>query len=295
MSGQVETPASFSTENPARISLDFVGVRNELDYKTKLIGVGPVLSVTALEAGNRTRVVINLANMLGHEITLNGNEVLTTLDLSSQNQMVAQTLPAARNDMKSAEDRRTPNDGTNTIKGIDFRRGENGQGRVLITLGNTAMPVDVREEGGRILVEFYKSGIDRALLRSLDVVDFATPVSMIETSTSGGNVRVEITATGEYDYLAYQANDIFAVEVRSLTKQEKEMLQKERMVFTGERLSLNFQDIEVRSVLQLLADFTGLNLVTSDTVSGRITLRLKNVPWDQALDIILKSKGLSKR
>ena len=126
-------------------------------------------------------------------------------------------------------------------------------------------------------------------------MDFATPVSLIETSEKGGNVRIVITPTGEYDYLAYQANEIFAVEVRSLTISEKEVLQKERMVFTGERLSLNFQDIEVRSVLQLLADFTGLNLVTSDTVSGRITLRLKNVPWDQALDIILKSKGLSKR
>jgi type IV pilus assembly protein PilQ len=186
-------------------------------------------------------------------------------------------------------------DGIDAIKGIDFRRGKDGQGRVLITLGNTAMPVDVREEGGRVIIDFYKASIDPTLLRSLDVVDFATPVSMIETTKNGGNVRIEISATGEYDYLAYQANDVFAVEVRSLTKQEKELLKKERMVFTGDRLSLNFQDIEVRSVLQLLADFTGLNLVTSDTVSGRITLRLKNVPWDQALDIILKSKGLSKR
>jgi type IV pilus assembly protein PilQ len=295
MSGAVDAPASFSTENPARISLDFVNVRNELGYKTKLIGVGPVLSVTALEAGNRTRVVINLSNMVNHEIDVKGNEVLALLDVSRQSQMVSKVLPSFRADEKAAGSTPKADVGINSIKAVDFRRGKNGQGRVLITLGNTAMPADVREEGGRIIVEFYKADIDPDLLRSLDVVDFATPVSMIETTTSGDNIRIEITASGDYDYLAYQANDVFAVEVRSLTKKEKDLLQKERMVYTGERLSLNFQDIEVRSVLQLLADFTGLNLVTSDTVSGRITLRLKNVPWDQALDIILKSKGLSKR
>jgi type IV pilus assembly protein PilQ len=288
MSDEVEVPASFSTENPARISLDFVGVRNELDVKTKLIGVGPVLSVSAVEAGNRTRVVINLTNLLNHKIDVEGDEVLATLDISNKSQIASRTLPSVGvGDNAPGE--------TDAITDIDFRRGKDGQGRVLITLGNTAMPVDVREEGGRIIVDFYGANINPKLLRSLDVVDFATPVSLVETSKNGQNVRIHISATGDYDYLAYQANDVFAVEVRSLTKQEKELLQKERMVYTGERLSLNFQDIEVRSVLQLLADFTGLNLVTSDTVSGRITLRLKNVPWDQALDIILKSKGLSKR
>jgi len=295
MSGKVDMPASFTTENPARISLDFVGVRNELGYKTKLIGVGPVLSVTALEAGNRTRVVINLTNMVNHKIDIKGNDVLALLDVSNQSQIESMALPSAGTTDNSSGGAAQGDGGKDVIKGIDFRRGTNGQGRVLITLGNTSMPVDVREEGERVIVDFYKADIDPSLLRSLDVVDFATPVSMIETSRSGDKVHIEITASGDYDYLAYQANDIFAVEVRSLTKQEKELLQKERMVFTGERLSLNFQDIEVRSVLQLLADFTGLNLVTSDTVSGRITLRLKNVPWDQALDIILKSKGLSKR
>ena len=295
MSGNVDVPASFTTENPARLSLDFVGVRNELDYKTKLIGVGPVLSVTALQAGNRTRVVINLTNMVKHKLDIKGNEVLALLDVSNQSQIDSTILPATHAAENVPGGTAKTVDMADEIKGIDFRRGKNGQGRVLITLGNTAMPVDVREEGERVIVEFYKADIAPSLLRSLDVVDFATPVSLIETSRSGDKVRIEITATGDYDYLAYQANDVFAVEVRSLTKQEKELLQKERMVFTGERLSLNFQDIEVRSVLQLLADFTGLNLVTSDTVNGRITLRLKNVPWDQALDIILKSKGLSKR
>jgi len=236
-----------------------------------------------------------LTNMVNHKIDIKGNDVLALLDVSNQSQIESMALPSAGTTDNSSGGAAQGDGGKDVIKGIDFRRGTNGQGRVLITLGNTSMPVDVREEGERVIVDFYKADIDPSLLRSLDVVDFATPVSMIETSRSGDKVHIEITASGDYDYLAYQANDIFAVEVRSLTKQEKELLQKERMVFTGERLSLNFQDIEVRSVLQLLADFTGLNLVTSDTVSGRITLRLKNVPWDQALDIILKSKGLSKR
>ena len=275
--------------------MDFVGVRNELEYKTKLIGVGPVLSVNAVEAGTRTRVVINLSNMLNYKIDVKGNEVLALIDLSNKSQVASKIISSSNVDTQASTVPSKIGRGTDDIRSIDFRRGNNGQGRILITLGNTTTPVDVREENGRVIIEFYGVDIDSALLRSLDVVDFATPVSMIETSKSGKNVRLEITATGEYDYLAYQANDVFAVEVRSLTKQEKELLQKDRMVYTGERLSLNFQDIEVRSVLQLLADFTGLNLVTSDTVSGRITLRLKNVPWDQALDIILKSKGLSKR
>lgn len=291
MTGEVAEPASFTTENPARISMDFVGVSSEVGFKTKLIGVGVAHSVTALEAGNRTRVVINLTRPVGHQLEVKGNNVVVTLDVNN-----ADPVPPAGESMAwSSSVASAPLSADVGIRSVDFRRGEAGEGRVLITLANPSTPVDVREEGGHIIMEFFRTSIDPALLQSLDVVDFATPVQFIETKMNGENVLVELTPTGEYDYLAYQANDIFAVEVRSLTKFEKEALLKERMVFTGERLSLNFQDIEVRSVLQLLADFTGLNLVTSDTVSGRITLRLKNVPWDQALDIILKSKGLSKR
>lgn len=291
MSGEVAEPASFTTENPARISLDFVGVSSDVDVKTKLIGVGVAHSVTALEAGNRTRVVINLTKSVAHQVEVKGNNVVVTLDVSNSDQ----APPGEQAMTWSSTVTSAPLSTDVGIRSVDFRRGEAGEGRVLITLANPSTPVDVREEAGHIIMEFFKTSIDPSLLQSLDVVDFATPVKLIETKKSGENVIIELTPTGEYDYLAYQANDIFAVEVRSLTKFEKEALQKERMVFTGERLSLNFQDIEVRSVLQLLADFTGLNLVTSDTVSGRITLRLKNVPWDQALDIILKSKGLSKR
>jgi type IV pilus assembly protein PilQ len=305
LSDSVAEPKSFVTENPARISLDFSGVKSELGYKTKLIGVGPVHSVTALEAGSRTRLVINLTNTLAYSTSIEGNKVFVNLDISGQAKASTLAKKSKPRD-EAAAISQVPTETTapsseltaaplTDIRNIDFRRGQEGEGRVLVTLGDPTIPVDVREEAGVIVLEFFEASIDNAQLQSLDVMDFATPISKIETRAHGNNVQVEITATGEYDYLAYQANETFAVEVRSLTKEEKEALRKERLVYTGERLSLNFQDIEVRAVLQLLADFTELNLVTSDTVSGRITLRLKNVPWDQALDIILKSKGLSKR
>ncbi|MES9978733.1 MAG: type IV pilus secretin PilQ family protein [Candidatus Thiodiazotropha sp. 6PLUC5] len=279
MSGAVEEPASFVTENPARISFDFSGVSSSLGYKTKLIGVGPAHSITALEAGSRTRIVVNLSSLVGYKTEIVDSNVLITLDVSNQGIGSSASLaqePTASTVTSDETAEAISTGGNFDIANIDFRRGESGDGRVLVTLGNPSVPVDVREKGGKIIMEVFKASIDNSLIQSLDVMDFATPA-------------------GEYDYLAYQANEVFAVEVRSLSKQEKEDLLKERLVFTGDRLSLNFQDIEVRAVLQLLADFTGLNLVTSDTVDGRITLRLKNVPWDQALDIILKSKGLTKR
>lgn len=292
----VADPVSFTTENPARISLDFAGVSNVLGYKTKVIGVGPAHSITALQAGNRTRVVINLTSLVGYKTEVQGSDVLVTLDVSNKGiGSSTVTKAAAPSMMPASSDPSEVRADSYGIANVDFRRGEEGEGRVLVTLTNASTPVDVREEGGKIVVEAFKTNIDSSLVQSLDVMDFATPITKIDTKPVGENVRIEISPTGEYDYLAYQANEIFTVEVRSLTSQEKEALQKERLIFTGERLSLNFQDIEVRAVLQLLADFTGLNLVTSDTVGGRITLRLKNVPWDQALDIILKSKGLSKR
>ncbi|MET0090021.1 MAG: type IV pilus secretin PilQ [Candidatus Thiodiazotropha sp.] len=301
MSGPVDEPATFVTENPARISLDFADVSSALDYKTKLIGVGPAHSITALQAGNRTRLVINLTAMVGYKTEVSGDQVMITLDvgnqgMSSGSATASRPAPSPMQSMQADAGASSVSVASGyDIANVDFRRGENGEGRVLLTLGNPSIPVDVREEAGKIVMEVFNASIDDALFQSLDVMDFATPVSKLVTKPQGENVIVEISPLGEYDYLAYQANEIFAIEVRSLTKQEKDKLLKERMVFTGERLSLNFQDIEIRAVLQLLADFTGLNLVTSDTVNGRITLRLKNVPWDQALDIILKSKGLTKR
>jgi type IV pilus assembly protein PilQ len=183
-----------------------------------------------------------------------------------------------------------------SIQNIDFRRGENGEGRIVITLSDPSVGVNLGQESGQIVVDFLGASLPPELDRKLDVVDFATPVKIIDTKPNAGGTRMTIsTTTEQYDHLAYQADNTFTIEVRPLTSEQQEAMKKEKFGFTGERLSLNFQDIEVRAVLQLIADFTGLNLVASDTVNGSVTLRLKNVPWDQALDIILRARGLGMR
>ena len=283
-SAPLGVPGGFSTDSPARIALDFPGVSNALAQKTQAIGVGVARSVTAVEAAGRTRVVINLVTPVGYEVTSDGNRTLVTLGGGAN---VAVTKASAAAPPARPQPR--------SIDEIDFRRGDQGAGRILVTLSDPSTPVDIQEEGGRIVISFMDTELPERLARRLDVTDFATPVQTIETVARGNDVRMTIAAGGEYDHLAYQANELFAVELRPLTKEEKDAAQRREKKYTGERLSLNFQDIEVRAVLQLLADFTDLNMVTSDTVTGNITLRLKNVPWDQALDIILKTKGLSMR
>ena len=287
LSDSVEMPSSFTTDSPARISIDLPGVNNALATRSQMIGVGAAHSVTAIEAGGRTRVVINLIESVPFEMHLQANRVLIDLESGRVDTAAAESRVArAQEGDPAAKDQ---------IRDIDFRRGPEGEGRVLIGLSDSSIMTDVREEGNKILIEFMQAEIPAELIRNLDVTDFATPVINVKAAPSGPNVVVELETTGEYEYLAYQADELYSVELRPLTKEEKEAIQKERLIYSGERLSLNFQDIEVRAVLQLLADFTGLNLVASDTVDGKITLRLKNVPWDQALDIILKSKGLSMR
>jgi type IV pilus assembly protein PilQ len=285
-SGALEQPTSFSTDNPARIALDFAGMRSELAKKTQAVGVGMVRSVTAVEAGGRTRVIINLVNSAAHELSIEGNQAIVTIEGGE----VAAAMPQRM----SAPSVATSESGR-MVSDLDFRRGAAGEGRITITVSDPATLVDMREEGGRIVLDFLEASLPEELMRKFDVTDFATPVKMIEASPLDGNVRFVISTDGDFEHLAYQTDNLYTVEFRPLTREEKEELQREKQVYTGERLSLNFQDIEVRAVLQLLADFTGLNMVTSDTVGGSLTLRLKNVPWDQALDIILKTKGLSMR
>ena len=288
LSDQIEMPTSFTTDTPARISIDLPGVENTLTSRSQMIGAGAVHSVAAVEAGGRTRVVVNLVESVPYKMSVEGSQVVLTLESGH---------PKIDSSGSSKVTRVQEGDPTakNRVQDIDFRRGTEGEGRVLVTLSDSAIVADVREEGQKILIEFVGANISDELVRSLDVTDFATPVVEVKARPSGKNVLIEIATTGNYEYLAYQADELYSVELRPLTKAEKEEIQKERLVYSGDRLSLNFQDIEVRAVLQLLADFTSLNLVASDTVDGRITLRLKNVPWDQALDIILKSKGLSMR
>jgi len=291
--GPIESPQTFTTDNPARIALDFYGMSNGLETKTQSIGIGMARSVTAIEAGDRTRVVVNLIEATGHDIAVNGNQ----LEITIKGGAAVASTRASGSSMGGtiARAATTGEASTDSLRNVDFRRGDGGEGQVILTLGNPAAAVDLREEGGRVVLDILDTSLPENLMRKFDVGDFATPVKQFEVTSQGDNVHIEITANGEYEHLAYQANDRFTVEFRALTKEEREEIQRRKETFTGERLSLNFQDIEVRAVLQLLADFTGLNLVTSDTVTGNITLRLKNVPWDQALSIIMKTRGLSMR
>ncbi|WP_260843163.1 type IV pilus secretin PilQ [Sedimenticola selenatireducens] len=292
--GAFAEPKIFTTDNPARIALDFYGLSNGLASKTQSIGIGMARSVTAIEAGDRTRVVINLIEASAHSVKIDGNELNITIKgganiAANDSSASMATAPVAKSMSKPMS---SSDEG---LRNVDFRRGDSGEGQVILELGNPAVSVDMREEAGRVVLDILNTTLPDRLMRKFDVGDFATPVKQFEVTSQGNNVHIEITAAGEYEHLAYQANDLFTIEFRALTKEEKEEIQRRKETFTGERLSLNFQDIEVRAVLQLLADFTGLNLVTSDTVSGNITLRLKNVPWDQALSIILKTRGLSMR
>jgi len=293
LSAPVSVPKDFSTDSPARIALDFEGVKSVLDRKSIPISIGAVQSLVAVEASDRTRVVINLAKSMPYRMSVNGNRVTVSINESAA---AAASVPrsAAASPQRTASRPPRQTGGTG-VRDIDFRRGPNGEGRVLITLPSPNTRVAVTEKGKRVVVDILDTTLPSRLLRRLDVVDFATPVVAVESRPKGGDVQVEIETGSDYEYLAYQADQLFTVEFRPLTAAEKERMQREKIVYSGDRLSLNFQDIEVRAVLQLLADFTGLNLVASDTVRGNLTLRLKNVPWDQALDIILKTKGLSMR
>jgi len=281
MKEPAEEPLSFTIDNPARIALDFADTTAELERRSRTIGIGMARSITAVEGRGRTRVVLNLAQMVPYETRVSGNKVFLTLDSTGA---ASSAVADAGADGEQ-----------HAVSDVDFRRGPEGQGRVVVTLSDPSVPVDMRQEGNDIIVEFHNTDLPERLERRLDVVDFATPVQTIDSLTRNGLARMVISAGGEFDHLAYQSENIYTVEVKPLSKEEKEAEQRERVGYTGERLSLNFQNIEVRAVLQLLADFTGLNIVVSDSVQGNLTLRLKNVPWDQAMDIILKTKGLAMR
>ncbi|MDX1514571.1 MAG: type IV pilus secretin PilQ [Gammaproteobacteria bacterium] len=284
LSGPVDEPLSFAIDNPARVALDFPGVSLNLAHKTADIGVGMARSVTAVEAAGRTRVVLSLVKLVPYSLKVSGNRVLLTVEGAA----TAASPALASGEMTASAD-------GGAIENVDFRRGEGGEGRVIVTLSNPSTVVDSRQEGSRIIVEFLNVELPDRLQRRLDVIDFATPVRIIDTAQRGKNVRMTIDSSGLFDHLAYQSDNLFTLDVKPVSEAEQAQAEKEKFGYTGERLSLNFQNIEVRAVLQLIADFTGLNLVASDTVTGNLTLRLKNVPWDQAMDIILKTKGLAMR
>lgn len=289
-----EAPKGYTIEQPARIVLDFPNVDNSLAQKKFPMGVGNVSSAVVVSGGNRTRLIVNMNALSPYVTRQEGNDVVLEVGSASvkgeskvkaQPSLVPQGIGKAKNNFDKA---------TSAITNIDFRRGDAGEGKVIINLTNPGVNVDVEEVAGGIEVSFMQTDLPAELRRKLDVADFATPVKIVGANTNNLRAVINISASGEYDYLAYQADNQYVISVKPLTKAQIAE-KKEKFAFTGEKLSLNFQNIEVRSVLQLIADFTDLNLVASDTVKGSITLRLDNVPWDQALELVLKTKGLDKR
>ena len=282
-------PLNFTIDNPARIVVDFPDTSLNIAEKNQSIGIGAAHSVSVVEAAGRTRVVLNLVKSVGYDMSVQGNTVTLTLAAGAE--------ATTQSPERAASVRTGSGTGFDaSIESIDFRRGSTGEGRIIIMLSDPSVGVNLGQEAGKVVVDFTGINLPEELNRRLDVIDFATPVKEIDTSPSASGARMVVTTTTQdYDHLAYQSDNQLTIEFKPLTRQEQEAMQKEKFGYTGERLSLNFQDIEVRAVLQLIADFTGLNMVASDTVTGNVTLRLKNVPWDQALDIILKSKGLGMR
>lgn len=343
-SGPAPTPSTFAVDLPPRIAMDLPGVSNQVQLRTAEVNQGPVLTVTAVEAGDRTRVVLNLIRNVEFQTRVDGNNLIVLVgDGVSAATATVPTTPltappadpapvppiavAPVNVDTSPPIDRTPPPPVSVpvttqplvaappppapaarpagvrsaqppaVERIDFRRGPGGEGRVIVDLSRPGIAVEVQEQAGRVELLFPRVDISDDMERRLDVTDFATPVTTIDTlrEPGGDRVRMIISAVGDYDVLSYQTASSYVLEIAPMSEQEREAQRLADQEFVGERLSLNFQDIEVRSVLQLLADFTSLNIVVSDSVGGSITLRLNNVPWDQALDIILRTRGLDKR
>jgi type IV pilus assembly protein PilQ len=293
LSHQAVNPLSFTIDDPARIAFDFPNTSSKLPKRSQPIGIGVAQSITTISTKTKTRVILNLTEVVPYQVTTQGKKVLITLDSEATGAAFAEnsaTISTASTDTPRFSDK------PRGIENIDFRRGEEGEGRIIINLTEANIPMDISEEFGKVVVKFLGIQLPDELRQTLDVLDFATPVKSISSFEEDDNVRVEIEPIdGNFEHVAYQANNIFTIELKPISKEELEEVKKQKFGYTGERLSLNFQDIPVRAVLQLIADFTSLNVVVSDSVDGNLTLRLKNVPWDQALDIILKAKGLSKR
>ena len=282
-----DEPTSFTIDNPARIAFDFADTSINLPRKSQDIGIGVARSINAVEAGGRTRVVINLAKLVSYTTAVSGNDVIITLNDDTAGSFSAAVKPSTA---KVAGTGAAVN-----ILNLDFRRGTKGEGRVELTLADPNTAVDMTKRGKQVIVTLKNSALAEDMERRLDVIDFATPVQTVDAFNHGNDVRLIISAISDFDHIAYQADERLTIDLKPIVKKVETEKQRAKFGYTGERLSLNFQNIEVRAVLQLIADFTGINMVTSDTVSGNLTLRLKNVPWDQALDIVLKTKGLAKR
>ncbi len=293
LSGPAPEPLSFTIDRPARISLDLADTGLALPTRRQQVEIGALRTILAAEAGGRTRVVLNLDTLVPYDTRVEGNNIFVTLAASPSQLASAPTFgpgSVAPAPVTSA----LP--GERAVRAVDFRRGSDSSGRVVVTLTDPKTIVDVREQGNNVIVDFIDTSLPADLRRRMDVLDFATPVSTVDVSQAGANARLVVSAGSAFEQIAYQSDDLFTVELKPFVPSAADLYEEQQQrEYTGERLTLNFQDIETRAVLQLLADVSGMNIVVSDTVAGNVTLRLQNVPWDQALDIILETKGLDMR
>ncbi len=293
MSDTAPEPLAFTIENPARIALDLPDTTLGLSSRRRDVNLGPLDTVLTAEANGRTRVVLNLGSMVEYQTRRSGNTVIVTL--GGGDEYDADTTQFASAPASDTRSYAAP--GSRAISSVDFRRTRDGGGRVIVNLTDPSTPVDIRQEGGRVVAVFKDTSLPAELMRRLDVMDFATPVTTVDTLRTNLDTRVVISADGKYEQLAYQSDNEFTIEINPAAEEgsEESSLFSETKEYEGQRLTLNFQDIETRAVLQLLAETSGKNIVVSDTVQGNVTLRLRNVPWDQALDIVMTTKGLDMR
>ena len=287
-SGDVDSPTGYVIESPPRMVFDFANAKSALVQKKYALSFDIAKSAVVVTSGDRTRLILNLRETAGYDVKSEGHSVAIRVGDGKGNASARDQYVSMENGSKG------PVSAGAAITALDFQRGDSGEGLITVGLGRKDTGIDVSQVGKNIVVVFSHTSLPEALNRKLDVIDFATPVKSVDTTADGSATKIVIEAVGEYDYLAYQADNNYVVSVKPLTREQEDDRRK-AFQYTGEKLSLNFQNIEVRALLQLIADFSDFNLVASDAVNGSITLRLKNVPWDQALDIILKAKGLDKR
>ncbi|MGO9514900.1 MAG: type IV pilus secretin PilQ [Steroidobacteraceae bacterium] len=285
LSGPAPEPLPFTIDKPARIAFDLPNTTLALPSRRIDVRSGGIDTVLAAEANGRTRLVVNVESLMPYTTQVEGNTITITLGRQAGDTLAKPAAARASSGQAAAPVERA-------IRTIDFRRGSDGTGRVIVQLTDPRTPVNVRQEGNQVVVDFAGTLMPKNLMRRYDVMDFATPVQTVDAVRVDGSSRLVITAQGDFEQLAYQSDTQYTVEIKPSLKRANAEEKKE---YTGERLTLNFQDIDVRSVLQLLADTSGQNIVVSDSVTGNLTLRLQNVPWDQALDIVLRTKGLDKR
>ncbi len=281
-------PVGFSVSNPPRIAFDFVDTENRSGHNSIELPQGDVRSVAIVQSGERSRVVLNLKRAMGYETSIDGNTLVVALEPTPS--AAAGTQPTSAYNFAKSDGK-----GEHALRDVDFRRGKEGEGRVVVDLSDPGVGVDIRQQGQTVVVDFIGTKLPDNLRRRLDVSDFGTPVRTVRTFQQGENTRLVIEPQGQWEHNAYQSDTQFVVEVKPVREDPNRLVAGTQPGYKGERLSLNFQNVDVRALLQVIADFTNLNIVTSDSVQGSLTLRLKDVPWDQALAIILDSKGLDMR